>query len=140
MTGSRTRLHSERGTGLIGSTAGIAVFLIFLLFAVQLTVDLYARSSVSAAGYDATRSVAARQVDHDDPASVRRAVARAEKGLRQLLGDLGRRATLTWQVKDDQVRLRIRADTPAIVPRTLGADTGLGSIDRTFVVRIEQVP
>lgn len=139
MTISKARLRSERGTGLIGTTAGVAVFLIFLLFAVQLTVDLYARSSVSAAGYDAARSVAARQVDHDDQASVRRAMRRAERGLRDLLGDLGREAKVIWQVGEDQVRLRIRADTPTIVPRALGAETGLGHIDRTFVVRIEEV-
>lgn len=134
----RARLRSERGTGLIGTTAGIAVFLVFLLFAVQLTVDLYARSSVSAAGYDAARSVAARNVDHDDPASVRRAVAHAEQGFRDLLGDLGRDAEVTWQVDAEQVRLRVRADSPTIVPRALEADTGLGRIDRTFVVRIEE--
>lgn len=133
------RCQAEEGTGTIATSAGTAVFLVFMLFAVQLTMSLYATSTVNAAGYDAARTVASKAVDHEDPVAVRRATRRAEGGLRQLLGDLGRDAQLSWSIDGGSVRLRVRATTPGILPSGLADTAGLRSIDRTFVVRIESV-
>lgn len=132
--------RGQRGTGLLGTAAGTAAFLVFLLFAVQLTVTLYATSTVNAAGYDAARRVASMRIDHDDPAAVRRAAAESERHLRDLLGDLGRTARVTWTVDADHVRLRIVADSPGVLPSTVRDTAHLRHIDRTFVVRVERGP
>ena len=57
----------ERGAGLVGTVAGITVILVLLLFATQVLVDLYARSAVTAAAYDAARQVAAARIEHTTP-------------------------------------------------------------------------
>lgn len=132
---SRTR--SEAGTGLIGSAAGVAVFLVLLLFTVQLVVNLYATSTITAAGHDAARQVASRRVDHQDPLAVAAAQHDAERRLRSLLGDLGQAAEITWRVDDDAVHLRVVADAPGVLPGGLARRTALRRVDRTFVVRIE---
>ena len=43
----------DRGAGLISTAAGVVVFLVFLLFAVQLLFGLYASSTVTAVANDA---------------------------------------------------------------------------------------
>jgi hypothetical protein len=132
-------VRGERGTAVIGSTAGVAVFLVLLLFAVQLLTNLYATTTVTAAGLDAARTVAARDVDHTSPAEVGAAAARAEAGFRHLTGPVGQRAQLSWAVDGETVRLRVRADSPTILPSRWGARLAFGRIDRTFVVRIEDL-
>ena len=133
-----TPAPGERGTGLIGRAAGVAVFLVFMLFAVQLCVNLYATSTVTAAGYDAARSVASHRVDHADPAIVAGARRRAEARLRHLLGDVGRDAEVRWTVDDQSVRLHLRVQSPTILPRSVAGEVAMGTVDRTFEVRIEQ--
>lgn len=135
--GSRRGQVGERGTGLIGTVAGVTAFLFLLLFAVQVTVSLYARSTTDAAGYDAARAVASSTVDHDDPAAVAEAARRAEEQFRSLLGRRGEDAMLDWEVEDHHVRLRVVLDAPSILPTGIRDTAGLRRIDRTFVVRIE---
>src|SRR5260370_32282159 len=55
-------LPSERGTGVIGTMIGFAVFLVLLLVAVQVLFDLYARSAATAAAFDAARTAAGYDV------------------------------------------------------------------------------
>lgn len=129
----------EAGTGLIGTSAAVAAFLLFLLFAVQLSVNLYATSTVTAAGYDAARGVASHRVDHGDPASVAAAQRMAETRFQTLLGRSARNARLDWTVDGTTVALRVRVDAPTVLPRRLGAKVGLDEVDRTFVVRVEQL-
>lgn len=130
--------RSEAGTGLIGTSAGAAVFILLMLFAVQLTVHLYATSTVNAAGYDAARMVAARTVDHSSAAAVGEAQTRAEERFRELVGDGARDATFTWGHDGDDVTLHVVVAGPRILPSTLRDDTGLGDIERTFRVRVER--
>lgn len=137
-TSQAFRWHEEDGTGLIGSAAGVAAFLLFLLFAVQLIANLYATSTVTAAGYDAARSVASASVDHRNPQAVAVAQQEAERHLRDLLGTMGRSAELSWSSDGDQIRLHLVVDSPGIIPSSVRDTTGLRRIDRTFVVRIEQ--
>ena len=136
----RGRHHDERGTALVGSTAGVVVFLVLLLFAVQLLANLYATSTVSAAGLDAARAVASRHVDHHSDAAVQAAQRRAEADFRQLTGRLGDDARLTWSADAEHVRLHVAVDAPTILPRTLAGPLAFAHIERTYVVRVEDLP
>jgi len=131
--------RSERGAGLLGTAAGVAVFLVLLLFALQLLVNLYATSTVSAAGFDAARVVASKDVDHHDAGSVASARQRAEERFRSLLGEAGRNATLSWAGDADTVRLRVSLQTPTLLPRALGDLVAFRHIDRTFEVQVEEL-
>ena len=130
----------ESGTGLLSSAAAVGVFLILLLFAIQLTLSLAATSAVSAAGYDAARVVAARRVNHRDPAAVASAEREATGRFHTLLGRTAEGAALTWVVDTTSVRLRARVPLPRVLPPALGGAIGPDHVDRTFVVRIEQAP
>ena len=67
----------DRGAGLLSTVAGVVVFLVFLLFAVQLLFGLYASSTVNAVANDA----AARAASADaPPLDVIEAQARASLG------------------------------------------------------------
>lgn len=131
--------RGEAGTGLLGSAAGVAVFLALLLFAVQLLTNLYAASTVSAAGLDAARRVAAREVDHGSVASVEAAERQAEAGFRDLTGRLGDDAQLTWTVDGTYVRLEVRVQSPAILPAPIRRPLAFDHLERTYVVRIEEM-
>ncbi|MCU1497503.1 MAG: hypothetical protein JWM47_1456 [Acidimicrobiales bacterium] len=132
-----TSIRSARGTGLVSTCAAVLVFLIFLLFAVQLLMNLYATSTVSAAGYDAARAVASHHVDHRDPARLADAEQRAEARARSLLGGIGRDAEFSWSIDDRVVRLHLSVLGPGILPRATSSLGGPHRIDRTFVVRVE---
>lgn len=131
--------RSEAGTGLISTTAGVTVFLVLLLFAVQLSVNLLATTTVTAAGYDAARTVASRRVDHGDPVAVAGARRQAESAFRRVVGRAASGARFAWRLDGQDVRLRVRMRAPAILPQTLGARVGLDQVDRTFVVRVEEL-
>lgn len=137
--GARRPARGEAGTGLISTVAGVAAFLFFLLFSVQVAVTLYATSTTNAAGYDAARSVAGAEVDHRDPTAVRAAVQQAERQFRDLLGPRGDDADLTWAIDGDHVRLHVIVPAPTVVPPGLRDTELLRRIERTYVVRIERV-
>lgn len=115
------------------------MFLLVLLFAVQLLVNLYATSTVTAAGLDAARVVAAKDVDHLDAGSVAAAQGRAESRFRSLLGGAADRAVLTWASDASTVRLRVVMEAPTFLPRALGHRVAFGEIDRTFEVHVEEL-
>ena len=122
---------SERGTGLIGSVAGVTVFLALLTVAVQVLVDLYQTSVVTAVGYDAARSVATRP---DQPLST--ATAR----VRELLGGVGDDAEIVWDVDADAgvVRLHLVVPTRRFLLPVVTGPLGIDEVDRTITVRIEE--
>jgi len=124
----------DRGAGLISTAAGVVVFLMFLLFAVQLLYGLYASSTITAVAHDAAQRAASSAA----PLAVIEAEARST------LGRIGEEATFTWRIDDadadgvdDTVVLQVVADPPRFVPRSLGAGVGLGPVDRTVRVRME---
>jgi hypothetical protein len=135
VTPGRARL--ERGAGLLSTVAGVVVFLVFLLFAVQLLFGLYATSTVNAVANDA----ATRAAGADAPTlEVIEAQARAN------LGQVGDTATFTWSEDDvdrdgtpDTVVLEVVARPPRFVPPSIGGAVGLDEIRRTVRVRIEAV-
>jgi hypothetical protein len=121
----------ERGTGLIGSVAGVTVFLALLTVAVQVLVDLYQTSVVTAVGYDAARSVATRP---EQPLST--ATAR----VRDRLGGIGDDAEIAWEIDEDDgvVRLHLVVPTRRFLLPAVAGPLGIDEVDRTITVRIEE--
>ncbi|HEV8297038.1 MAG TPA: TadE/TadG family type IV pilus assembly protein [Acidimicrobiales bacterium] len=125
------------GSGLLGTVSGVGVFLLLLFFAVQLCVGLYARSAVTAAAYDAARSVAGYR-GAESRVEARRA---AEEDFRRALGRFGTdNARLEWLEPDDPdvVRVRVVADLPTLLPAAMVDAIGFGRTDRTLEVRVER--
>lgn len=132
---TRRGVHSERGSGLIGTVAGVTVFLAFLFFAVQLLVNLYSASVVTSAAYDAARQVAVLGEHPPSAASLGEAEARA----RGLIGARGDDAVLTWDLSDPAVvGLRVEVDNPRFLLGGLAGALGFDTVDRTVHVRLEQ--
>ena len=126
----------ERGTGLIGTVAGVTAFLVLLLFASQLLVNLYATTTVTAAAFDAARIVAGGDGGPDSERL-------AEAGARRQLGPAGSSADFAWRwldtdgdAADDHLELRVRADSPTnLLPNVRFP---FQTIDRTVQVRAER--
>ncbi|MDQ1402568.1 MAG: hypothetical protein QOG03_884 [Actinomycetota bacterium] len=133
------RRRGEDGTGLIASTAGIMVFLVLLLLAVQVLFNLYATSAVTAAAYDAARIVAGADVASGAP-SLEAARADAEAGAQRTLGRYSSRTRFDWNVDDpDVVQLHVVAQNPGFLPIALRRPLGFDRVDRTVRVRVERV-
>jgi hypothetical protein len=130
------RPASERGTGLVGSIAGVAMFLAFLTVAVQVLVDLYQTSVVTATGYDVARSVASDREQPPSEAELRAASERA----RDLLGGVGDEAELTWDVDEGLgvIRLHLVVPTRRFLLPVVAGPLGLDEVDRTITVRMER--
>jgi hypothetical protein len=126
--------RGDGGAGLVGTLAGFVVFLAFLFLAVQTLVDLYATSVVTAVTYDAARMVATAR-DPDDP----RVRATAEAEARRRLGPYGDRARFAWAIDGDTVRVHVHASNPRFVLPVAAATLPFDKVDRTAVVRVEQV-
>jgi hypothetical protein len=129
----------EAGTGLIGTVSAVTAFLLLLLTAVQVSLGLAARSSVSAAGFDSARTVASRTVDHGDPSAVAAAERSAEARFARVVGPAGRSARFDWRLDAQAVHLRVRVRSPHVLPDRLASAVGTLEIDRTFTARIEEV-
>ena len=133
-------MRGDGGAGLVGTSAAVLVFLVFLLFAVQLLIGLYGRSVVTGAAYDGARSVAGARVDHADPVAVATAQATAVDRMRQQLGEVGSRATFDWTGTDaDTVVLRVQADNPRFSIPGFTGPLATDHIDRTVHARIERI-
>jgi hypothetical protein len=121
------QLLNERGAGLVGTLSGITAFLALLLFCAQVLFNLYAASVVTAATYDAARTVA-RGGDR----------AAAEAHARSLLGAYADRVEFSWDERgDDAVIVRVRAHAPSMVLPSVGGAAAFGDLDRTIRVRRE---
>lgn len=117
---------------------GFTVFMLLLLVSVQVLFNLHATTVVTGAAFDAARRVAG----YDSAADRCAAASGAEAEFRTRLGDYTERGTvaLTWTCGDpDTVRLDVRAEHPTILPRRLRGLTGLGRLERTIEVRVEEL-
>jgi hypothetical protein len=104
---------------------GAVVFLVFVLFAAQLCLHLYAASTVGAVTADAAASVARGSADE----------AAAEARARDQLGDVGERARFDWTGSTAEVVvLHVTAPSGHVL-----AVPGLDEVDRTVRVRREAV-
>jgi len=97
-------VNRERGAGLVGAVVGATAFLALLLFAVQLVLNLYATSVVTAAAFDGARIVAGSDGGPD-------AEADAEAHVRQLIGER-EDLQLTWSYGADVVALHVETSHP----------------------------
>lgn len=120
----------ERGTGLVGALVGFTVFLLLLLFGVQVLLRLYATSMLTSAAVRAAEAVASA------PGDQAAAAARAEQEARRELGTFGAtRVTFAWkEVDGQQVVLQVRGRAPGFVPLLVSSQT----IVRTVTVRTER--
>jgi len=132
----RPRVNTDDGAGLISTAAGVVVFLVFLLFAVQLLFGLYASSMVTAVANDA----ASRAASADAPP-----LATIEADARDSLGEVGRTASFDWDLEDadgdgalDTVVLEVVTRPPRFIPPSIGGSIGLDEVRRTVRVRAEQ--
>ncbi len=123
---------AERGAGLVATFAGLVVFLVFLLFTVQVLVGLWATSAVTATAVDAARRVAG-EAARDRPA----ARVDAEREARRVLGRFAERVRFHWDVTADEVVLHVQARQLRFVPPLLGGLAPDG-IDRTVRLRLER--
>jgi hypothetical protein len=131
------RWRTDHGAGLISSAAGVVVFLMFLLLAVQLLFGLYASSTVTAVANDA----ATRAASAGAPS-----LATIEAEARESLGEVGRAASFRWGLDDadgdgepDTVVLELVARPPRFVPPSLGGVVGFDEVRRVARVRTEQL-
>lgn len=123
-------MRDERGAGLIGTLAGVTVFLVLLLFAVQVLFNLYAKSVITGAAFDAARMVASEGGDIA-------AVEPAEAHARDVLGRYGRRVEFDWSRSTaNDVVLRVRAENRMFSFAGVGIDA-LQTVDRTVRARVE---
>jgi hypothetical protein len=118
----------------MGSVVGVLVFLLLLLFAVQVLVGLYATTVVTATAYDAAKTVAGAAARGSDDAQ-----GRAVADARSRLGRLGEEAQFTWAATPDAVALTVRAPRPRLLPRSLVGALGPPDVVRTVRVRLETV-
>ena len=135
-TRSIRSVAEERGAGLVSTTTGVTVFLVLLLFAVQVLYNLYATSVVTAAAYDAARVVAGAAA-RGDP---REAEQQGKARFRQLLGRYGTDQVETLDFSestDDVVVLHVRSRNPSLLLGRVGR-TAFGVIDRRVRVRVER--
>lgn len=124
--------RDEAGTSVIGTTFGFIAFLGFLLFAVNVAVGLYARSTATAIGFDQARRLAEQggacssEIDGTEDAVVRR------------LDGWWRRVEVAAVCDGDVASVRVDATASrSLLPAALLRPTRLAELHRTFNVRIE---
>lgn len=129
----------EAGTGLLGSIVGVTVFLVLLLFAVHLVLNLYGTSVVTAAAFDAARLRAGGGGGEVSEGEAERHVLDLLDGYRTD-GVLA----LSWSYPDtdgdgapDVVALRVVARHPTELLARV--DFPFQLVDRTVTVRMERV-
>lgn len=126
----------DEGSSPITAVLGFAVFLTFLLGAVQITLHLFATSTVSAAAFDAARAMATEDAD--------RSCAPAQQRARAVLGAYGDRVEVSCPLTaagadGDQVSVRVVGPSPApFLDGLFGVRLRLGTIEREAVVRREE--
>lgn len=114
----RLRRACDRGTGVFASAFGFTVFLIFLLFTVQVLFGLYARTTVTAVASD----LAQRAANEGDGLDEARFAAYADEARRRL-GHYGDDADFAFALTDadgdgraDTVAVTVDAALPILLP------------------------
>jgi hypothetical protein len=128
------RRRGEEGVGLISTLAGFLVFAALLLLAVQVVLDLFTRSFVASAAFDAARVVAG-----SDASPTQTALSQAEQQARAQLGEAGREARFSWDVNADEVRVVITVHNHNLLPAAIDRPLGLDAVTAGAQVRRERV-
>lgn len=132
MTPAPADVHGEDGSSPINAVFGVAIFLIFVLFASQVLLHLYGTSVVTATAFDAARLVAGQ--DATTPVE-------AEQRARELLGEYGADPSVAFDWSGstaDQVVLVVDGPSPARLVSALTELAGLDGIRREVRVRVEE--
>ncbi len=122
---SRNVSPADRGSGIFSMAVGLLFFFAFLVFAVQVTYNLYATSVMTSLALDAARDVAER-----DGLTVGEATAEFRE-------HVGPEAQFTLVDNGDTVVATIEWETKSLLPSISDA-RAFGVLDRTFVVRVEE--
>jgi hypothetical protein len=126
------RSEAERGTGLIGTLSGVLVFIVLLLFAAQVLLNLYATSVVTAAAYDAGRVVAG-----SDAGLV--AIPEAQAQAESVLGRYAANVRWDWSASDDDViDVHVVATNPNKLLPGMAGKLAFDTVDRHVRVRVER--
>jgi len=129
---ARRLRRDETGTSVVGTTFGFAAFLGFLLFAVNVTVGLYARSTATAIGFDHARRLAERGAACPADAST------TEQAVVDRLDGWWRRVEVAAACDGEVARVRVDATSSrSLLPAALLRPTRLAELHRTFTVRLE---
>ncbi len=132
--------RGDRATGVFGTTFGFTVFLIFLLFTVQLLFGLYVRTTVTAVATDLAQQAA--NEGRGSIAPERAAFYEAEA--RRRLGSYADDATFEFVLvdvdadgRDDTLAVHVEAALPTLLPARWvpGSPT---SFERTMRARLEE--
>jgi hypothetical protein len=130
----------DRGTGLISSAAGVVVAILFMAFAAQVMLGLYATSTLRATLHDVASRAANQPVA--TPAELTRLADQAEASL----GPMGDRTAIVLELEDadgdgvaDVVVGRAVAEPPRLVPRSVGGMVGFEQIREGVRIRLERV-
>ncbi len=132
-TGWGERARDESGTGLLGTTVGFIIFLLFMFLGIHLLLHLYATSLTAGAAYDAATTVASVNAEGNRSG----AAATAESDLRSALGGWGNDVSVTWAIDTATVTVTVVGSAPSLLPPGLTDATGL-DIDKSVTVRIEE--
>ncbi len=132
------RRCADRGTGVFGTSFGFTVFLIFLLFTVQVLFGLYARTTITAVASDLVRSAA----DAGPTLDAAHMDSLAAQG-RARLGAYGDGTEFTFALVDadldgidDTVTLHVEARLPVLLPIRWSGYSPV-SFTRTVRARLE---
>ena len=130
--------RDDRGSGMVPAIAGLTVFLMFVLFAVQVLFGLYATTTVRATLHDAASRAAA---GNGRGADLTRLAAEAEDSL----GAMGDRTEITLRLVDDDgdgtgdaIVGDAVAVPPRVVPPSIGGMVGFEEVRASVRVRIER--
>ena len=105
-----------------------------LSLAVQVGIDLYARTVVDGVAFDAARVVAG-----SDAGATPAALDEAEQQARAELGAEAGRASFSWRVTAQVVELTVSLRQSPVIPSFVAACLRLDHVDRTVVVRRESI-
>ena len=124
----------ESGSGVISTTFGVGTFLVMLIFASHVLLNVWVISSVDSVAHDAVTDVATSGASYDTRAAVE---ARAATRARPALGEYGGDVDFEFRSTPQEVVLVVTAPELALLPPHLAKAVGLDGFTRTLVVRWE---
>lgn len=116
------------------------IFLALLLLAVQVVYDLYSRSAIGAAEFDAVRIVSGSDACGGFPAAgLLSAEQSADAHVEEVLGPYSKGATMSWNVSSEYVSLTVSVRNRSLLPSVFPTALGLDRFSNTVVLRREYV-
>ncbi|MEI7887438.1 MAG: hypothetical protein WCJ04_08605 [Actinomycetes bacterium] len=132
-------IYPERGTGILGTTIGVAAMIAMLGFASNVSLGLWTRSTVDSVAFDAARRVAtAPAADQESAAKLSQIESAALDQARQELGSYGQRVILEFEHPNSTVVvLHVRSPANGLLPRLMSNAPILGAVDHRILIRKE---